>query len=258
MPSEPPRNAPATPPLRRTKKGVVRAIGAYSKPSVLGRLDHRTREYKLMAAYKAELTEAVGGRATNQQRDLIDLAAQLKLRIELMNLRLAVTGDLGDMARRSYLAWVNTLRKTLTALGVVPAPSPPPRSRRRESEGGHPDPTQGSVMVGGCQDPVLVPALSQPFSVQILLKPAPKPVLGRTRAGKRMRITVAELIQHCGGAPNPIQARLIDLAAELERRLAELDEHFTTTGKDDPGYRSLVARYHRTLRDLNVAGGQRR
>ena len=113
-------DSPAPKARRIRKTGVIRPVGPYSKDAVLGRLDGRTREARGLAAFRAELLEHIGGRPTAPQRRLIDLAAQLWLRIALMDDRFAATGTVGDMEGRAYLAWANTLARVLVALGVGP------------------------------------------------------------------------------------------------------------------------------------------
>lgn len=105
------------------------AIGPYSRPHVLAKLDGRTREARLMQSVREELTAHLGGKPTVAQRALIDRAAWLTLHISQMD-RKALEGDgLSERDSRQYLGWSNTLMKVMKALGADrPAPEAPRRT----------------------------------------------------------------------------------------------------------------------------------
>ena len=98
-------------------------IGPYSRPHMLAKIDGRTKESRLMAAARAELTRHVGGSPNSIQRTLIERAARLQLYIEVMDRETLETGTMSERASRQYLAWSNSLRLTLRDLGVKAAPS---------------------------------------------------------------------------------------------------------------------------------------
>jgi hypothetical protein len=100
----------------------MRPIGPYSRRSVLDKLDRRSGEFLFMQDVKRELIEHVGGNPSATQRALIEQAAWLQLHIRTMDNK-AVSGKLTALDSRTYLAWQNTLRRTMQALG--PAASPP-------------------------------------------------------------------------------------------------------------------------------------
>lgn len=112
--SRPPRKK------RIKKSGVIRPVGPYSKDVVLGRLDRRTREGMYVETYKEELIKHLGGAPSVVHRRMIDLAAQLALRIGLMDDRFAATSVVTELESNLYLAWANTLSKLLASLGAEP------------------------------------------------------------------------------------------------------------------------------------------
>jgi hypothetical protein len=116
-----PTPGPTSPRIERKKSGIARAVGSFSKPDVLGRLDGRSREARLKAAFKADLLQHIGGRPTIPQALMIEQAANLQLRISLMDARFAATNTMGDGEQRHYRAWVNTLANVLSKLGPAPA-----------------------------------------------------------------------------------------------------------------------------------------
>jgi hypothetical protein len=69
----------------------------------------------------------VGGKPSATQKALIERAAMLTLHLARMDMRAMEAGDLSDHASRQYLAWSNTLSRTLTQLGLEAAP--PPKSK---------------------------------------------------------------------------------------------------------------------------------
>jgi hypothetical protein len=56
---------------------------------------------------------------------LIDRAAMLTLHLARMDAKAIEAGEFSDHASRQYLAWSNTLTRTLKALGLEPASARP-------------------------------------------------------------------------------------------------------------------------------------
>jgi hypothetical protein len=81
-------------------------------------LDARTLEGKSERRAIQELTAHVGGNPTFPQEVLIRRAARLLVMVEYMERHLIETDEMSDWASRQMLAWVNTLRRTLEALGM--------------------------------------------------------------------------------------------------------------------------------------------
>ena len=90
---------------------------------MLAKLDRRTRESRLLATIRAELTAHVG-RPSAVQRALIERAARLSLYIEAMDRDSMESGTMTERNSRQYLAWSNSLRLALVQLGLKAAPSP--------------------------------------------------------------------------------------------------------------------------------------
>jgi hypothetical protein len=96
-----------------------------SRPEQCRELDGRTLEGKTERRVIRELTAHVGT-PTFPQKVLIRRAARLVTVIEVMEQKLVENDEVSDWASRQFLAWVNTLRQILVALGVQrtqPAPT---------------------------------------------------------------------------------------------------------------------------------------
>lgn len=98
----------------------------HSRPAALAKLDGRTREARIMRAARDELTAHVGGKPSATQRALIERAATLTLRVAQLDAKAADAGAMSDHASKQYLAWSNSLTRTLRELGLKPAAEKPP------------------------------------------------------------------------------------------------------------------------------------
>ena len=102
-------------------------LGAYSKAIVSARgLDGRTKEGRLLSATRRALAEHLGGETnlSAPQRALIERCAMLQLRIAALDARI-IDGTFTEYDSKVYLAFSNSLTRTLTALGVQPAIAQP-------------------------------------------------------------------------------------------------------------------------------------
>ena len=105
----------------------VRAMGPYSRPHMLAKLDRRTRESRQMEATTADLAEHVGGSPTALQTRLIDRIARLELYLSKMDQRAnANGGTLSERDSRQYLAWCNSIRLAMRDLGLERRAAPGP------------------------------------------------------------------------------------------------------------------------------------
>jgi hypothetical protein len=93
-------------------------IGPYSRPATLARIDGRSREARFRKALRAELVRHVGARPSAVQSALIELVLDTSFQIELMKRSRDVNGALTSHDHRVFLAWSNTLRRSLMQLGV--------------------------------------------------------------------------------------------------------------------------------------------
>jgi hypothetical protein len=87
----------------------------------LRKVDQRTKEAAHLRRVKAELRQHVGGTPSVTQAMLIDRAAILSLRVTQLDAQMAETGALSDFTSRTYLAWSNSLTRTIAALGLKPS-----------------------------------------------------------------------------------------------------------------------------------------
>ena len=74
-----------------------------------------------MRETRAELVAHVGGKPSAVQAAMIERACQLTLRIVAMDRKFAETGAQTDHDSRTYVAWSNSLTRTLAQLGVAGA-----------------------------------------------------------------------------------------------------------------------------------------
>ncbi len=96
-------------------------IGPHSRPGRLAIIDGRRAEAKLMQSVRSDLARHCGGSPSTVQRMLIDRAAALTLRLHLMDRAAGQDGAMSERNGREYLAWHNSLVRTLARLGLDPA-----------------------------------------------------------------------------------------------------------------------------------------
>jgi hypothetical protein len=98
-----------------------RRIGAFSKRLTFSDLDRRTNAGKYVNSIKNALEAQIGTPSPGQQI-LIKLVAVKMLRCEMMYDRVLSQpdgGDLQDRVENYFLAWSNSVRRDLQALGVL-------------------------------------------------------------------------------------------------------------------------------------------
>lgn len=100
-------------------------LAPYYSPGSLTKLDKRTREARLMCSTRAELMAHFGGKPSATQRALIERVVVLTLHVALIDAK-ADAGGMTEHDSRTYLAWNNSLVRTMKALGLKgPAQQPP-------------------------------------------------------------------------------------------------------------------------------------
>ena len=114
--------------MTKTHAKTVKEIGPYSRPHRLAKLDGRTREAALMRDMRARLIAHVGGSPSAVELALIDRAAQLMLKVAQLDAKLDASA-MSDHDHRHYLAWSNSLTRTLEKLGMKSAPERAPSFR---------------------------------------------------------------------------------------------------------------------------------
>ena len=102
----------------------MRQIGPHSRPHRLAVIDGRRAEAKLMKQFRADMVAHCGGQPSATQTALIDRAAILHLRLVLMD-RESLEG-MTDRNARMYLAFSNSLARTLRQIGMKGAPTRTP------------------------------------------------------------------------------------------------------------------------------------
>jgi hypothetical protein len=100
-------------------------LGAYSKEIVLARPDGRSREARLLKQVRQQLTRQLGGRLTPAQTALIERAAMLQLRCAVLDGKV-FAGTFSEYDAKTYLAFSNSLTRTLKALGLEATTAAPP------------------------------------------------------------------------------------------------------------------------------------
>jgi hypothetical protein len=94
---------------------MTRRTGPYSRLD-LPTFSGKTREGAFLRGVRAELVKHVGGRPSATQAALIEAAAQLRLRITLMDRKFSETHTHTEHDTRVYLAWVGSLARLMTRL----------------------------------------------------------------------------------------------------------------------------------------------
>jgi hypothetical protein len=110
------------PSMAKRKK---RRIGAFSRRLSFSDLDGRTNAGKYANSIKNDLERQIGNPSAAQQI-LIKLIAMKVLRCEMMYdhvLSSPKGGNLQDRVENYFLAWSNSIRRDLEALGVLAPPS---------------------------------------------------------------------------------------------------------------------------------------
>ena len=103
--------------MTKTHVKTLRQIVPYSRPHRLAKLDGRTREAALMRDTRARLIAHVGGSPSAVELALIERAAQLTLKVAQLDAKLDANA-MSDHDHRHYLAWSNSLTRTLEKLGM--------------------------------------------------------------------------------------------------------------------------------------------
>lgn len=113
-------NRPELAPKSPSKFGRVGPYSRTLQNGALGKvLDGRSRWGRFVRAYERMLRQHLGGDPSAIQSVLITRAVRLALHVEMMDER-SLMKSMTDIDTRNYLAWANTLRRTLVALGIEP------------------------------------------------------------------------------------------------------------------------------------------
>jgi hypothetical protein len=125
---------------RPVVRRVIRGRRLPENLRVTVRLDRRTLAGKDATAFRVSLMRHCQNRPSETQLALIELAVQLKARLVVMDLRFADCGEQSEHDARQYLAWVNSLQRALSRLGLESAAqSQPTRDQVLAALYGHTD-----------------------------------------------------------------------------------------------------------------------
>ena len=92
--------------------------GPHSRDHVLSTIDRRTRAGRVLRTTEAELIEHVGGHPTAAERLLIQAASIKATRLALLSEKLLSGEDMSEGSDAHILAWLNSMRLDLAALGL--------------------------------------------------------------------------------------------------------------------------------------------
>ena len=93
-------------------------IGVRKRADAVSKMDGRTWEAKLLREVRQDLTAHCGGTPSATQRALIDRATWLTLYVARIDRRTAEGGTMSEHDSRTYLAWSNSLARTLAKIGL--------------------------------------------------------------------------------------------------------------------------------------------
>jgi hypothetical protein len=93
----------------------------YSRPTAYAKIDGRTWQGRLLEESRQDFTRHVGGDPSVVQRHLIERAAMLTLHMAQIDRRTAEGHAMTEHDSRTYLAWSNSLTRTLAHLGLTKA-----------------------------------------------------------------------------------------------------------------------------------------
>lgn len=101
-----------------TRKRLRRRVDPYSRPGRWAKIDGRSNEAVLARDIRAALVAHVGGNPTAVQAILIQRAVMLSVHLAMMDRKALEDGALSLHASRQYLAWSNSLTRTVRELGI--------------------------------------------------------------------------------------------------------------------------------------------
>jgi hypothetical protein len=104
--------------MTATRAKAPRLINPEWRPAMLGKLDRRTWQGRLLRDVRLELAEHVGGHPSAAQLALIEQVAQIRLRLAMFDRKHAERGRMSAHDGRTYLAWANSYSRMLLALGL--------------------------------------------------------------------------------------------------------------------------------------------
>jgi hypothetical protein len=105
-------------PVEVPRKRMSRSTGPFSRAFRKGAIDQRSWEGRFLATARHHMAEHIGGNPTIAQRVLIDRIAWLMLHCHLLDQRIASGSAWGENDRKCYLAFSNSLIRSLREIGL--------------------------------------------------------------------------------------------------------------------------------------------
>jgi hypothetical protein len=140
--------------MTKSRGRVARRPGPYSERISFGYvLDRRTSEGKFVLAIREQLTRHLGGQVTAPQQLIISAASIKALRLEMM-LKTILSEEAIASGNQDgqYLAWSNSLRRDLEAIGIARPPQLPRLGDYLKAIENTPDPTPDDAADGDEDD----------------------------------------------------------------------------------------------------------
>jgi hypothetical protein len=103
---------------KRPRKRMMPVLGPFSRALRRGAIDNRSREGRFLAATRQRLIQHLGGDPSTTQLVLIDRIAWLMLHCFLLDQRIAAGESWGENDGKCYLAFCNSLVRSLRELGL--------------------------------------------------------------------------------------------------------------------------------------------
>ncbi len=94
-------------------------VGPFSKDRNIATLDRRTKPGRVLRTTVADLTRHLGGCPSPAEALIIQSAALKATRLYLLSEKLLAGGEIGEDGDHHALAWLNSMRQDLTALGLA-------------------------------------------------------------------------------------------------------------------------------------------
>src|ERR1700746_1531117 len=103
---------------QRPRKRMTPGLGPFSRALRRGAIDNRSREGRFLSAARHRLIQHLGGDPSTTQLVLIDRIAWLMLHCFMLDQRIAAGGDWAENDRKCYLAFSNSLVRSLREIGL--------------------------------------------------------------------------------------------------------------------------------------------
>lgn len=104
--------------MAHSTKSTKRAVGPFSKDRSIVDMDKRTRAGRILRTIRADLIDHCGGLPSAAERILIESAALKATRLHLLSERIVTGAEFANGESEKTIAWANSLRLDLQALGL--------------------------------------------------------------------------------------------------------------------------------------------